>query len=744
MTPLEAAIQYARRGWAVFPCHSVDGEGVCTCGDNSPDHKTAKHPRTPNGVKDATTNEDVITRWFTQWPNSNIGLACGRDSNVIAIDVDPKHGGFESLEDFEMERPDGPLPITLKAMTGSGGYHLLFTYPTDGQPVSNRNPWLPGVDVKSDGGYIIVPPSTHATGAKYRWLNEHHPQTPPDDVVYDIRTRRRGEGGQGSDLPSTGDILNGVPEGQRDDVLFRACCRWRRQLKDREAVKTLALKAAANCNPPFPEEQALAKVAQAFKQDHSDDDDDDYEEQDDDGRHLTDHGNAQRLVDAYGDVLLHVEAWGWMCWDQRRWKVDTTNTIMAYARETVQSIYAEGDAAPTKDKKKKIKKHANASEAAGRISAMVTLAKSDDRVRRDVLDFDNDPWLISCRNGVVDLRTGELRPHSRDDFLTRFTNVVYDPDYELPQWNRFLEESCGGDTELMRFMQMASGYSMTGSTSEESLFIIHGPAASGKSTFIDGLQTALGEYGMVTQAETFMNNRGQGPPKDEIARFYGARAIMTVEIPEGERFAEALVKQLTGGDKVVGRHLYKSGFEYSPTYKLWFVTNHRPRIYDDAIWRRIKTIPFTHAVPPEKRNPQLKTMIRDPEKGGKAVLAWAVKGAVMWLNSGGLITPAVVREETDDYRAEQDKFGSFLASECVMGSQYSVSRRELYNRYQGWCMLNGEKSMTSTAFTQKMKIREENFKVVRRNSDWLFIGLAVKEPAWNIGELAKEEESWRA
>lgn len=737
MTPLEAAISYARRGWHIFPCHSIV-DGNCTCGKKDCDNQ-GKHPRTFNGVKDGTTDEARITQWFTQWPESNIGLACGIESNVIAIDVDPRHGGFESLEDYESNRPEGPLPATLQAISGSGGRHILFQYPANVN-VGNRIDWLPGVDVRSNGGYIVVPPSRHLSGAKYRWLNELPLATPPADLVTDLQTKKSGGS---SDLPATKDILKGIPEGKRDDVLFRAACRWRRQLKDKAAVTTLVLEAAANCEPPFPKEDALVKVEQAFKQNHDDDDDDELEiPNEDDGRHLTDDGNAKRLIDAYGDELLHVEAWGWMVWSGSRWKVDGNNTVMAKSRETVQSIYQEAVGAPTKDKRKKLIKWANQSESASRIIAMMNLGKSDDRIRKDITDFDADPWILACRNGIIDLRTGDLRPHSRDDYITRYTDIVYDPDYTMPQWERFLEDSARGDLELVRYLQMAAGYTLTGDTREECLFFIHGPAAAGKSTFLDGIQTAMGEYAMVTQAETFMNRKGQGPPKDEIARFYGARMIATVEIPEGERFAEALVKQLTGGDKVAGRHLYKSGFEYSPTYKLWFATNHAPRIQDDAIWRRIKKIPFTNPVPPEKRNPQLKANVKNPDMGGKAVLAWAVRGCVDWLSHGGLITPAVIKDETNEYRLEQDKFGAFLDDQCVQGPGLEVKRDDIYSRYQTWCMMNGEKPMTSTSFTTKIKSREENFQAKRRSDGWWYIGLTLKQPLWSQETTLPQENAW--
>lgn len=726
MTPMEAALSYAEQGWAIFPCHSITLEGRCTCGKMQCD-AAGKHPRTLNGVKDATTDPDKIHRWFEMFPESNIGLACGEVSNVFAVDIDAKSGGFSSIEDYEAIRPDGPLPATLTSISGSGGRHLIYRMP-HGMRIPNRIGWIPGVDIRGDNGYIIVPPSRHVSGGKYRWLNETTVSLAPSDLVNGVQVASTGSRG---DLPETSQLLQGVSEGKRDDIIFRAACRWRRQLKDKSAVTTLVLEAARHCDPPFPEDQALRKIEQAFKQDHSDEDDDDEEWEvptDEDGRHLTDYGNAQRMVDAYGDELIFVEAFGWMIWSGHKWKADDKNVVMRMAGDTIQSIYAEAVGAPTKKRKKDLIRWATASESAGHIQAMVTLAKADERIARSVIDFDNQPYLFTCSNGIINLRTGELLPHSREYMVTRTTDVAYEADYKFPMWDEFLDYATYGDKELQRYLQMAAGYTLTASTQEECLFIIHGPAASGKSTFIDGLMAAMGEYSMVTQAETFLNRRGQGPPKDELARFYGARLVATIEVPEGERFAEALVKQLTGGDKIAARQLYKQGFDYTPDFKLWFGTNHAPRIQDEAIWRRIKKIPFIRAVPPEERNPALKAGVKNIETGAKRVLAWAVEGALMWQKEGKLLTPSAVQQETNEYRLDQDKFGAFLEEHCEFGANLEIEKMELYGRYQAWCFSNGEKPMTSTGLTTKLKSRFDGFRVARRGAGkTYYVGLTTKE-----------------
>lgn len=306
--------QYVARGWKIFPCHSIV-RGQCTCSKGTKCESPGKHPRTINGVKDATSNIEVINNWATTWPQSNWALACGRESGVIVIDIDQSKSGYTSLDEYESERPDGTLPLTLTAISGGGGRHLVYRYPADG-PVGNRTNWLKGVDVRSDGGYIIIAPAQHISGGSYQWIDTDAEIAPvPIDVAQSIRTSSAGVSSSFRDV-KTSDLLNGIPEGERDDKLFRACCRWRRQLGDDafRAVELLAYEAADNAIPPFPRDQALRKVEQAWKQDHSSEEfvqwassDGGHDDAADEPTHnLTDLGNARRLVDRYFDELRYV------------------------------------------------------------------------------------------------------------------------------------------------------------------------------------------------------------------------------------------------------------------------------------------------------------------------------------------------------------------------------------------------------------------------------------------------------
>lgn len=262
---------YLDWGWHIFPCHSVVRE-ACTCSMKELCENKGKHPRTPNGVKDAANNPQLVADWLRRWGAENINwaVACGVKSDLVVIDIDLKKNGFDALEAYESRRAEGPLPPTRKSSTGGGGRHLFYRYPAGGAIANKVGTWLPGIDIRSDNGYVILPPGSHAMGTRYLWVD---PAVPLAQLPADVARSIRSSSGlkPGGNLPKTEDILKGIPEGRRDDVLFRACCRWRRQLGDnsRSAVETLALAAARACSPPFPDHLALKCVDSAFKQDHS-------------------------------------------------------------------------------------------------------------------------------------------------------------------------------------------------------------------------------------------------------------------------------------------------------------------------------------------------------------------------------------------------------------------------------------------------------------------------------------------
>jgi putative DNA primase/helicase len=227
--------------------------------------------------------------------------------------------------------------------------------------------------------------------------------------------------------------------------------------------------------------------------------------------------------------------------------------------------------------------------------------------------WSQDPWLLNCLNGTLDLRTGELRPHSREDLITLRAEVTYEPGARSPVLEEYLAWVCVGKPGLYEFLQMVAGYSLTGDTREEKLFFLYGPAASGKSTFVEAMKAMLGDYAKVSDFEAFIKKAASGGPKNEIARLDGARFVPSVEVDDGKALAAALIKQLTGGDTVTARFLYQEGKEFKPALKLFLVANNAPAIdpEDDGMWRRILRIPFDRVVPEDQRDPNIKALLTD-------------------------------------------------------------------------------------------------------------------------------------
>jgi putative DNA primase/helicase len=302
----------------------------------------------------------------------------------------------------------------------------------------------------------------------------------------------------------------------------------------------------------------------------------------------------------------------------------------------------------------------------------------------------------------LNLKTGKLQPHCRGDLITRLIPIDYDEHATCPLWMSFLERVTGSDVELMGFLQKAIGYSLTGSTREQCLFILYGLGANGKTTFLNILLSLLADYGKQTRTETLLVKRGDQIPND-VARLAGARFVSAVETESGRRLAEGLVKQMTGGDRMTARFLHHEFFEFQPTFKLWLAVNHKPRITgsDHAIWRRIRLIPFTVTIPGAERDPDLTEKLKEALPG---VLAWAVAGCLAW-QAEGLKAPEAITAATKEYRDESDVIENFIHERCKTGPDCEVSKAGLYEAYAEWCQKSGERPVSKkelgTRLTEK-------------------------------------------
>jgi putative DNA primase/helicase len=414
------------------------------------------------------------------------------------------------------------------------------------------------------------------------------------------------------------------------------------------------------------------------------------------GENLTDMGNARRLVTRHGKDLRFVPVWGmWLVWDGRRWSRDETGEVERRAKDTVRSIYAEAFATSDSDKRQAIAKHAAKSESERAVRAMIALAKTEPGIPVTPAELDADPWLFNVQNGTLQLRSGALQPHRREDLITKVSPVAFDAAARCPTLLAFLDRTMAGRVDLVGFIQRLVGYTLTGVTTEQILALLYGMGANGKSTLLELVAELMGDYGQSIEFSTLLA-RGQDSTRNDLARLVGARFVAGSEAEDGRRFSEVLVKQLTGGDKITARFLFKEYFDFRPQFKLWLAANHKPVIRgtDLAIWRRIRLVPCTVTIPEAERDPNLPGKLRAELPG---VLAWAVRGCLAW-QQDGLGMPQAVRDATNEYREEMDVLGGFLSERCEARADALVKASELYAAYKAWCEASGERALNQTRF----------------------------------------------
>src|SRR5215208_4947610 len=367
--------------------------------------------------------------------------------------------------------------------------------------------------------------------------------------------------------------------------------------------------------------------------------------------------------------------------------------------DTARAIFRDAERVADEDEQKKIAEWARGSQSSEHLKAMWTLAKADLAVSPEELD--TDPMLLNVENGTVDLRTGSLRPHLPGDLITKLAPVEFDPVAEASRFYKFLKQTLV-DAELIAFVQRFLGYSLTGSTKERALSVLHGVGKNGKSTLVEVFQDLMGDYSTAIATQTLMSTRyGDVTAQYQLAVLNGVRFISAAETKKGQELDETVVKHITGGDTITARAPYVQCFTYRPQFKIWMSTNHKPEIPDgsEAIWDRIRLIPFTQRFEDGKNaDTKLPAKLREELPG---VLAWAVKGCVDW-NDGGLGTSAAVERATAKYREETDVIDRFFADMCVFTSGASVTKKGLFEAWENWCIENGEESGKQNGFTRTM------------------------------------------
>ena len=437
-----------------------------------------------------------------------------------------------------------------------------------------------------------------------------------------------------------------------------------------------------------------------------------------------DTGNAERLKDLFGDnIRYNYTSNAWMYYDGKRWKHDDTGKMKILADKVVDNMkneklfIAEG----VDEEEMKKFKHRHWKDSRNHNKKVNMMKECEHLLPVQNNDFDKDFNLFNVQNGYIDLRSGQLIDHDRNNFFTKISNVEFTDKADCPKWEEFLNDIFLGRQDLIDFIQRAVGYSLSGYTTEQVLFVLHGNGRNGKSVFIEVLNEIFGNYATNITPQAIMaskmgNNSG---PTPEIAKLDGARFVTTTEPNEGDRFDEGLLKQITGGDKISARKLHENSFEFTPQLKLWMATNHKPYVRgrDEGIWRRFVIIPFEKQIPLNEIDKDLTKKLKQELP---AIIKWCVDGYLEWQRIG-LSEPAIIKEQRDEYRTEMDSIAAFIDECCEVGTTGKIKSSLMFAAYDEWARENNQYRMTNTKFGIEMS---KKFKKITSNGvHYIGVGL---------------------
>lgn len=748
---LALALRVAALGWHVHPTYATGPK--------------AKQPRTRGWPTAATTDPRKVTNWYESFRGEPegcaFGVACGAASGVFVVDVDTDGAPANDAWDALVAVND-PLPATTVARTGSGGVHLYFKYPKGDVVGNSRSSVAKKVDVRGDGGHIVLPPSPHPSGQAYEWLAAPWEVPPAEAPAWLLKlvtkkTQKRykdvaevwepGEQEEtlfhhGHEWGMTGgslDVITNVvltkwkdgsipnkegAEPWTEEALKAKVKRgWETGVAARESISTGVIAPPASPPPPpsGDDVSGIHSIPDRFVAPLG----------------ITDADNGIRFARLHANNALYVEGMGWHIWDGARWMEDREFLqVMRLADRVGRHILTEA-ANLTGGDRQTLARHGVNSLSRGRLEATVWAGRKYLNVHPDKLDA--NPWLLNFKNGTVDLRVGELRPHRRVDLISKVIDAEFDMAAECPTWEQTLGYAFGDDVELRGYFQRAVGYSLTGVTGEQAIFICWGPAGrNGKSTLISALHRALGrDYAASVNTEVFLTDGVGNFALSTLAQLKGVRFVDMSEASGGMALNEELIKVLTGGDPVSAKRMYQDKMEFYPQFKAWILTNEKPIIRgtEDPTWRRIKLLPFELQVPADKvRARQVVDVALDAERAG--ILAWAVRGCSDWQAREALGEPEVVTQAVKDYQGEMDIVGDFMV-DCMEPTTVGgkgATTKDAYKAFNVWCKENGIKYVfTAKRFTVRLSkratIEEDSAGHLRRCVGWKLNedGLAMSE-----------------
>jgi putative DNA primase/helicase len=754
---MRAAQRYADRGWRVHPLCWVE-EGTEGCGYSphnihGPCHSPGKRAILDDWPHRATNIPAEAVKWWRTpsgsvldnsecYPFASIGVVLGEGSGIFALDVDPRNGGDVKLE--LLQRQHGELPHTRVQKTGGDGEHWIFQWP--GFRVYNIHPWdenkqSAGLDIKGDGGYIVMPPSISHKG----WyeitdmMDQVEPAHAPEWILKPLRREHEEQTGTQLSTPepipnqvisayvtaamnAERDALARTPEGGRNDQLntsaFSLGTLGAHGLINEEEAKALLREAALAGGMSTGEFAGTFRSGWNSGKAHP--------------RDLSSVGSishakwprlprtefdlGERLVIYYGDYLRWVDDWQtWLSYSGGIWRRRTRDEAERYAQQMIKMLpITEGmqydetvDPVTGESPRAVFMEWAAKQKVQTKKTSIWKIARDVAAMKVEPDQFDTHPELLNAANGIIDLRTGRLGPHDPELLLTMRTTVSYDPKAECPRWMEFLEQVQPIE-EMRAYLQLIVGYSITGSTGAQVMFLHHGTGANGKSVFHEVIGFILGGYKQTVPIESLVDSSMDRIPND-VARMVGRRYMTSAESKAGKFLDEPKIKLLTGGDTVSARFMRGEFFEFKPQGKIHLITNHLPRMSDDsATWRRIHLITWPVSIPEAERKDTLADDLYREE--GPGILRWMVEGAVQWMASRSVDAPPVALAAKEDFKHSEDDDAQWIEEQCEIdwGNELLTNTSEtrvLFAHNKDWRTENGCATRSKRTFISSMKKR---------------------------------------
>lgn len=673
--PREAALEWARCGYRVF---------LLSAGTKIP-------LRGSHGLHDATNDEEEIRARFREHPDANYGVPMGRVNGLVLVDADTYK------TEYDPANLAVDLPRTFTVRSARGGKHHIYLAPDD-VLISSQEGFVPAVDCKGEGGYLVGPGSRTRDGVYA--VVDPAPFAPLPRELYERYPKlvKRLETTRTASFWVDKYVARAVSEGNRNRNGFDLAL----QLRDNhiawgDATELMQsywsrVKDTGPQNPPYRLEDAYASLKQAYGEParepargaKSSQIGTTYTLPDLTDEVLTDVGNADRFAAEYGDRLKHCSSLGWVAYDGKRWVRGGEKQAQEWAKQCLRDMWKQAQELEDSRFEREVMGHVHRSMSAYHIKSMLTLASSDARMSANVDDFDTQPHLLNIQNGTLDLLDGSLREHRAADRITHLAPVKWDPDAEAPRFLRFLEEIFPGDAELVAYLQRFIGYTVTGEVREEKWVYASGAGSNGKGVLIRALAFVLGDYATPIAADVLTKSKhhdGGERATPALATLPGKRFVYAQE-PTGDALDEGKLKELVSPDEKYASPKHKDPFHFKPTFTLWLAANKRLKVDDtsNAVWRRTVPVDFTESFT-GREDWTLEPTLQAEASG---ILTWIVAGAKLWYGQGLGDLPMAVAETKKEYRAEQDPANVFFEECLVPDASSSVPLSEAAEAYTAW------------------------------------------------------------